>query len=138
MSLSRYHDWPERLNAFIEGRRRVPFIWNVNDCGTFASAAIEAMTGVNPRDGIAEYSGARTALTAIDFDLEAFAEHRAYTYGCPEIPVKMARRGDLAFHEHGALGTLGVVGAGMKIFAPGETGVDTLPLLECHRAWRIG
>ncbi|MBM3855052.1 MAG: hypothetical protein FJ399_18170, partial [Verrucomicrobia bacterium] len=36
----RLPDWPARLDAFIEQRRRSAFAWGVHDCCQFARAAV--------------------------------------------------------------------------------------------------
>lgn len=43
--MTRYEDWPVRLNAYIESRRQMPFAWRDNDCCSFAIGAVEALTG---------------------------------------------------------------------------------------------
>ncbi len=43
--LVRLSDWPERLHAFVESRRLLPFAWGANDCCLFAADAVLALTG---------------------------------------------------------------------------------------------
>lgn len=162
--IRRYDDWPERLTAFIEGRRRVPFIWGINDCGAFACSAVEVMTGVDLRAGLAPYSDIESARVAMGGGLEQFAEQIAAQFGIEQISVKFAGRGDLALHTSLGGIVLGVVSmAGTEILAPGidragispeipaivedgdtteyhyeQSGICSLPLLSCSRAWRIG
>lgn len=45
--MTRVEDWPERLAAFIEQRRKMPFAWGSNDCALFAADAVCAITGVD-------------------------------------------------------------------------------------------
>ena len=40
VQLPRRADWPERLAAFIEARRRQRFVWGANDCVLFAADAV--------------------------------------------------------------------------------------------------
>ena len=45
--MKRLEDWPERLAAFVEARRAMPFRWGQNDCALFAADAVAAVTGVD-------------------------------------------------------------------------------------------
>lgn len=137
--MRRYDDWPERLAAFFAGRRRVPFVWGINDCGIFSCDAVLLITGIDlAADVRGKYRDEDGAAIAMGGGLEEFADRVAAENHIAEIPVRMAGRGDLALHTSLAGITLGIVGmSGMEIVVPGDFGYRTLPLLECSKAWRI-
>lgn len=113
--MTRFHDWPERLAAFLEASKDDSF--PDNGCGVFCADAIEAMTGVR---------------LSTDFpDCAAGAE----ASGLEEIPVKMAQRGDLVLHDQG----LAIVGTNSRYaWGPADDGgLAPIPVLRCSRAWRV-
>lgn len=144
-ALKRFDDWPGRLLALIAERRAVPFAWGRHDCALFACDAVEAMTGVDPAKGLRgtyrSAPGARRALK--DFaggGITATARKIAKAHGCPEVPVLLARRGDLAIvatgQSDGPRLSLGVV-MGEEVMVPGVHGMAAVPVGGARRAWRI-
>jgi hypothetical protein len=131
MTLRRTDDWESRLAEFFRARRDVPFEFGVNDCGLFACDAVLAMTGVDLGAGVRgtyqDTEGERVALQKIA------AEH-----ALEEIPVRMARRGDVVLFERAEGPTLLVVGLdGVNAYGPGENGIKSIPVKHCSKAWRI-
>lgn len=43
--MTRFPDWQNRLAAYVEAIRAVPFSYGYHDCALFAAGAVEAMTG---------------------------------------------------------------------------------------------
>ena len=146
LGLKRRDDWPGRLLALIAERRATPFAWGRHDCALFACDAVEAMTGVDPAKGLrGKYRsalGARRALKEhAGAGLTATARKIAKVHGCPEVPVLMAQRGDLAIVETEAPGgkrvlSLGVV-MGEDVTVPGVNAMAAVPVSDARRAWRI-
>ena len=130
MTIKRRNDWPERLAAYFEANRDTPFEFGVHDCGLFACGAVDAMAGTTLaselRGQYQDADGERSALEAI-----------VRVCGIPAIPVKMARRGDIALCETSEGMTVMVVD-GPLAYGPGELGIRTIPLSQCIAAWRIG
>jgi hypothetical protein len=133
--LSRSHDWPARLAAFIEERRRVPFKWGRNDCCLFAADWILSATG---RDIAAPLRGYRSALGAMrrvkarGEDVEDLPG----ALGLREIPPAMAWRGDLVSADTPD-GRAICVCDGRHLVGPGPDGLAFLERRKARRAWRI-
>ena len=119
MLIGRRTDWPERLAALITVAEHRPFDaarWN---CGRFALAAVEAVTGHRPS------WQHRPTLAAM-----------ADTAGFPRIPPTFARAGDVVLAtDPDRLGV--VLDAGRAAFV-GTAGLLRLPITACTIAWRVG
>ncbi len=116
--MARRPDWPARLAALLAAAEARPFDalrWN---CGRFALAAVEAVTGTTPRLRILP-------------DLEATAD----SAGFPRLPPAFARAGDVVLA--GEPPRLGVVVEGGRAAFVGPRGLVRAPLTACTTAWRI-
>lgn len=145
MSTPRLHDWPTRLLAVIESARSVPFAWGGSDCCLFACDCILAMTGVDPaacfRGRYHTKSGARRSLKAYaGAGLEAVVERITRERAMPEVPPRMAQRGDVLLitapecpPERLAL----AICCGACIAAQGAAGLIFVPFARGLRAWRV-
>jgi hypothetical protein len=135
---TRVEEWPSRLAAFIEQRRRTPFAWGVHDCCQFARAAVRIIRGrditLGRRLGLRRYRTARTGLKLLE-QLGGVAAIPARC-GLAEINVKLAQRGDVVSAPFPAGDALGVC-LGQDSAFPGERGLLFIPTLECQRAWRV-
>lgn len=135
----RGHDWPERLEAFIQSRRRLPFAWGSHDCTSFAADAAIELIGVDP---MAPWRGTYTtedeaeAILAKGGGLEALMVQGAATAGIPECERNFLQRGDIALVEVGNQRAVGIVMAG-KVAVPGPDGVHFVPPSMIVRAWAI-
>lgn len=95
--LTRFENWPLRLDQAIEAARQRPFAWGTHDCCSFAAGVVQALTG---HDAFAQFTasfgvytderGALRALAAADGVAAIATAH----LGDP-IPVAQARRGDV-------------------------------------------
>lgn len=134
----RHPDWPERLAALIEERRRAPFRWGTQDCCTLAADAVLAMTDCDPmgphRGQYADEVGA-DALLGPD-GLEAMVAEMLAEFGAQDCPAGFAQRGDVALVLAGNQPTMGVV-LGDVVAAPGPEGLAFLPPAAIQRAWSI-
>lgn len=117
--MPRRPDWPGRLAALLAAAEARPFDDHAWNCGRFALAAIEAVTGTRPRLRILP-------------DLEATAD----SAGFPRLPPAFARPGDVVLA--GAPQRLGVVVDGGRAAFVGPRGLVRQPLTTCTTAWRIG
>lgn len=135
--LVRHLDWPERLAAFIESRRRSPFAWGQHDCCLFAADEVLALTGT---DLAAELRGAyRTAEEAVQVlrrvgGCGALAARHLPEYARP----LMAQRGDVVSVDLDGRETLGVVAGNGCWAAPGEGGLLFRPMAEVLRVFAVG
>ncbi len=132
-------DWPERLAALIEERRRAPFRWGAQDCCLLAADAVVAMTGEDPATA---WRGRYTseveaeALLGPAGGLEAMVAAALAEFGAAECSPAFAQRGDVALVLAGNQPTMGVV-LGDVVAAPGPEGLTFLPPAAIQRAWSI-
>jgi hypothetical protein len=145
--MTRVEDWPERLAAFIEQRRKMPFAWGSNDCALFAADAVCAITGVDlgePFRGryddeaslrLHGLHGANAHLAAGDVSRAIRDMATAWLDG--EISPKLAQRGDVVLVEHGGGESLAVCDGALSA-APGRRGLVFLPRSTWLSAWKVG
>lgn len=137
---ARLPDWPERLAALIEQRRREPFAWGRHDCALWAADAVLAITGTDlAKPWRGRYRSAAGAVRIIhqqgaaDAGLAALVDEAL----CRRLHVRQAQRGDVVLADMGAMNALGVVsGAGMWC-GPGAQGLVFRPLREAVAAWEV-
>lgn len=127
----RLRDWEERLGAYIERVKGLPFAWGSHDCALFASAAAAEVTGA---DRLADFrgtydsnKGAREALRRIGCGTLLRTIQDRYE----EIPPKKATRGDLIWNGF----ALGVSYGAFALFL-GEGGLVQVPRSGWKRAFR--
>jgi len=116
--MARRLDWHARLAALLAAAETRPFHAHRWNCGRFALAAVEAVTGNKPRIRVLP-------------DLEATAD----SAGFPRIPPAFARAGDVVLA--GDPPRLGVVVDGGRAAFVGPRGLVRAPLTACMTAWRI-
>jgi hypothetical protein len=138
MRAPRLPDWPERLAAFIEARREVPFEWAENDCCALAADAVLAMTG---RDFLAAFRGRYATEDQAEAlmgpgGLQAFLPRVLAKFGALELSPAEAQRGDVALIGLENQLVCGVV-TGPHIAAPGARGLAFVPLRRATMAWGV-
>jgi hypothetical protein len=145
--LVRFADWPQRLSAHLHASRDAKFVWGQHDCALAAADAILAMTGVDiaaPLRGTYTSSGA-AAIAMRNYSgagLEAVTEKITTANAMPEIPVKLAQRGDLVLFDTvfdpPAGPALGIASLdGVSVLSTSPSGLVRIRLLSCRRAWRV-
>ena len=117
--MTRRPDWPGRLAALLSAAEARPFDAHAWNCGRFALAAVEAVTGMRPR-------------VRVLCSLEATAD----SAGFPRLPPAFARPGDVVLA--GDPPRLGVVVDGGRAAFVGPNGLLREPLTTCTAAWKIG
>lgn len=134
----RVTDWPERLSAFVDARRDVPFAWGVQDCFTFAADAAFVMTGDDPAEAVrGAYATEDEAQTIIGPDgLEAWVSATMAAWGAAECAPAYAQRGDLVFVAAGNQRMCGVH-LGRTVAVPGADRLHFLPAGLILRAWVV-
>lgn len=131
-------DWPDRLAAMVEARRRVPFAWGEQDCMTWAADVILELSGV---DFLSVYRGTydtedqAEAILHAEGGLEALLARLATGAGMTErASPRLAQRGDLALVRVGNQMMAGVI-TGTAIAVPGSDGLAFVPARLAQRAW---
>lgn len=129
----RLPDWQKRFAEFGQARASMPFSWGSNDCCTFAAAAVEAMTGINPMADFPAYSSEIGAARAVaKVGLQALATS---VLGSPVAPI-MATVGDVVLLINGGREMIGVCN-GTTVAVPGEAGMVMLGIDAAIAAWKI-
>lgn len=134
--VERLEDWPQRLSAFLEERRKMPFQWGVNDCLTFLAKGAEAMTG---KDYYEIYSGYSTEEEAME-RLEAHGGivNIISTYVGPGTKqVLTGRRGDVAIVRYPELMAGIIDDSGRYVALVSKDGLVRCPLEKALRVWRF-
>ncbi|WP_149539368.1 DUF6950 family protein [Siccirubricoccus phaeus] len=117
--MPRRPDWLARLAALLAAAEARPFDAHAWNCGRFALAGVEAVTGIRP-------------VVRVRPTLEATAD----SAGFPRLPPAFARPGDVVLA--GDPPRLGVVVDGGRAAFVGPRGLVRQPLTTCTTAWRIG
>lgn len=132
----RHPDWPERLAAFIEARRHVPFAWGSNDCATFAADALVALTGADPMAALrGRWAGQEQALQVLQ-QLGGLGRAGCRVLGRPLPQLAAAPRGAVVCARMRGLPTMGVH-LGVWWCAPGAAGLEFRPAREERLAWGV-
>lgn len=117
--MARLPDWPARLAALLSAVETRAFDAHCWNCGRFALAAVEAVTGERPRIHVLP-------------DLEATAD----SAGFPREAPLLARMGDIVLAPDPD--RLGVVLDAGRVAFVGPRGLLRAPITVCTAAWRIG
>lgn len=140
-SLRRLPDWRPRLGRIIDSAREVPFQWGVFDCALHVCNCIRAITGVDPAANFrGKYSDTAGAAAIYGSSFEDFIAVQAQLLSLQEIPVTLARRGDVVFVDNATpQGCVGVVSLdGRYVSCAGEKGIVMVTIDRWRRAWRVG
>ncbi len=134
--MTRLQDWTIRYSAYIAERRSMPFAWGSNDCASFATNCIAAITGVDIVDKA--YAGRKSEKDAARMikrggGLRAIADKAVGQ----SWSAMYAGVGDLVLFVLDGRETLGICN-GDEAFAPGESGIVAVPMSAVIDCWRIG
>lgn len=136
--MTRFEDWPKRLDEAIAVARVLPFAWGQRDCLLFAADCVEAMTGTDPAaQWRGRWSSAEEAYAILNAefggDLAAAVDSvLGERLGGPAF----AQRGDVVMVDTPNGLALGVC-AGSYHVAPWRTGLVALRFSQALAAWRI-
>lgn len=139
--LQRLPDWRERLDRMIESGAQLAFEWGTFDCALHVSNCIRAVVDVDPA---AHYRGTyhdeAGAAAIYGASFETFIANTADALGCEEVPVTLARRGDVVFVDNDTpQGAIAVVGLdGRFASCAGQNGLVLVRMHRWKRAWKIG
>lgn len=128
-------DWEDRLTHLITEVRKVTFAWGKLDCCMWASACVEAQTGVDLGAGVrgtySTESGARRVLRKLG-GLEALGAKVG-----PAVPPLMARFGDIGLvFSNGK--KVAALCAGPVWLIVTSQGMLNVPLDAAINCWRTG
>ena len=143
--MARLSHWERKLAEFHKVAIGRPFVWGRADCCLTASDGVLAITGIDPcaafRGAYSDMAGGYRAMWAYSGGgLEESLVLMMSEQGWPEIPVLMARRGDVGLVPSGLPGiqTHAVaICLGSHWTTQGESGLVNLRLKRGLRAWRI-
>ena len=134
--MTRFEDWPQRLDAAIRAAKGRPFSWGDHDCTLFAANVVRELTGEDPAAMYrGTYSNKEEADTAI---VEAGSLETLVIAALGEpISPKLAQRGDVVMIETEEDGeALGICLDHRAAFAA-PVGVTLLKMSRCSKAWRV-
>ena len=143
--MTRFEDWPQRMEAAIHTARGIPFGYGPgqNHCCLFTGDVVMAMTG---RDPIAWFRGKYTSERGAYLAARVFAggglpeamDRISTEFPCSEIPVSFAKRGDAVMFEQspGDFG-LGICIGTRFASVTKPDGLAFLPMSSALRVWSI-
>lgn len=125
--------WDQALVDYLRSKRHEPFEYGTNDCCTFISGAVEAMTGTDPMvEFRGEYNSLATSVRALKEigagDLESTLDGKFAA-----VPIGRAQRGDIAFFADSA----GIVAGDFAWFVS-DDGLERIPRADWDKAWSVG
>lgn len=133
--MARREDWPEKLAAFVDARRHLPFAWGANDCASFAFLAAAEITGRTVRE--IDWHDIHDAAQR----LEAFGGIEALAtaaLGAPAENILAMRRGDIALVPQENKDRLGLmVCLGNELAGPGVDRLRGRPSSAALKFWRV-
>jgi hypothetical protein len=134
--MRRYPNWPQRLNAAIETKRREPRVLGTNDCALCTADLVFAETGQDfgaPfRGRYHDEEGARTILAALGHDGLA-----SLVDSCLPRGTGRPQRGDVVLQPHPNGDFLAVVWGG-GIVGPGPDGLVLVKRDPAALFWKVG
>ncbi len=151
-NLSRKTDrWKEKLMGFIMTQQRTPFQWDHNDCVSFATNCIMAMTGIDVVDWLrGKYYDKHTAKQAL-WGHMGMGLVKTFSKIFEENGFKRTDQiniGDICFVEiqnldpeasrmFGNVTMAVVVNRSGHIMAPGKNGLEILNKYKLVKAWTL-
>ncbi len=140
--ISRFEDWPRRLEAVLAEAEADRFEWGRNDCGLLAARAIHAMTGVDIAADLKGYSTEEEASAFLQGyaggGLSEACEKLAAKWGLDEVDTGLAQRGDAALVCTREGSVIGIVDlSGRYIAAVSHNGLVRVPVHWAQRIWHI-
>lgn len=141
--MHRRSDWLERFAEYLKRSRTLPFVWGQRDCALFVCDAVLEMTGIDMAAAArGQYDSEETATAFLSAcgGLEQYAYTIASDNGLDEIPLTLARRGDVVLWRQPEVGsTLGIVGLdGVYALFASPFGLGKQKVRNCTTAWRVG
>jgi hypothetical protein len=136
IAMQRLPGWPELLAAFVAQRSAMPFAWGTNDCCTFASDGVLAITGTDPMADLRGYTSAAHAQRILvrGGGLMALVSERLGWH----LETKFAQRGDMVLvpmaDDQQFLGLC----MGSTFAAPGPHRMVIGPMSTALACWPIG
>lgn len=147
--MTRPSEWQSKMIGALNARRDKPFAWGDHDCALFACDIAMAVCGIDFAKSLrgrydTRLGAYRVLRTFAGGALEEAAEKIAQNHNCEEVPILLARRGDIVIARVVviAAGTkrsqdsLGVCLGQNAAYASG-VGFTHIPIIQARRAWRI-
>lgn len=133
--LRRLPRWEDRLVAFVESRRTMPFAWGSNDCVSFCIDAVHVITGTRAPIEITwtDEASALAAFEAAGGRVAAISS----VLGRPGQNWKEARRGDIVLAEQNDI-VVTMLCIGAYLCGPGVNGLEFKPTSSARLVWKVG
>ena len=142
--MPRRPDWQIVFDEFLIANRATPFVWGKWDCCLFVADAIQTITGVDLACGLrAKYSSLREArwILRARYGSGSIVRSVAKLFSVaaiPEVPPRLAHRGDPVIARRGTDFQIGVIGLNGSIVITSEAnGLVRVSRSLAVRAWHI-
>lgn len=139
--MARLPNWERKLAEWQKAATGRPFSWGDSDCCLAVCDALLAITGIDPAQSFrGNYKTKRGAYGALKRfaggGLVETVEKITGDLGWPEIPVLMARRGDVGLVDTDQGEALAIC-VGPKWAVQGASGLAFMSIKSGLRAWRV-
>lgn len=142
--MTRPFDWQSRMAEMLKSCMRTEFVWGEHDCALFACNVAQSVCGIDFADPLrGRYSTKHEAYKVLKNyaggGLTEAVEKIAATYNCAEVPILMARRGDIVLGKVEVVEGFGIsvgICLGEKIAFAASIGFLQKPIDLDYRAWR--
>lgn len=144
MALTRFPDWPRRLDAAIAAARGLPFGYGPGEshCCLFSSNVVQAITGTDVYAWFrGRYRCERGAYVALrrfaGGDVPETVAKIAEQCGAPEISKSMAGRGDVVLFDTPDGPAMGICVGDRLVSVTRPHGLAFVSMSAATRAWRV-
>lgn len=136
--MTRFPDWPARLEAFLFANADRKFKYGEWDCCLFVADAIHAMTGTDLAVGFRGYGKRSEGLGYGAYTVRSIVKAVTALYRMPEVEPVRASRGDMVLIRRPHDFSLGLVALnGRSILIALKRGYGPIPLERAHQVWRV-
>lgn len=136
--MKRTQGWEQRLYHVTRRLLGIPFGWGTNDCCLFSADCILAVTGSDPAEEFrGTYSTKQEAMRLIA-KLDCRDVGDVASRYLPEMPVSLARRGDIVMMKNVNNELFLAVVVGHTAVGPTPDGMLHIHKNNALKAWRVG
>ena len=142
--IKRRKGWPEILNAELIRLHKVPFEFGKHDCCVFSANMVKALTDPewDPMEGLRGYRSVAGSVRMLKDNnaknIDELISRIMEEHNIPEVPVALAKRGDVVLGEDEKGEPSAGICCGMLSVYPGENNLIYKYTVNARKAWHYG